>query len=456
MSKFDIGPAATRRGFLTRAAGLAAVAGSALATDAGTRALAKTDERAAAPEVDAQIEPFWGKNQGGIITRAQGHTYFAALDLTTAKRDDVVTLLKAWTKAASLLAAGEPIESFETTELAYSYDTTTTTVTTASPEPTPTTVTQYDTGEAQGLLPARLTITFGFGAGLFEKDGQDRYGLAKQRPEPLIDLPHFAGDELAADRSDGDLSVQACADDPQIAFHAVRQLARLAENIAQIRWAQTGFLPGFGPGRSPRNLMGFKDGTNNPSTRDPELMDRFVWVGGEGPDWMQGGSYLVVRRIRVALEHWDRSKLDFQEQTVGRRKVSGAPVGGDSEHDPLDLDATDKDGSLIIAENAHVRLANAASNDGAQILRRPYSFNDGVNFTAERWPPWKQGIEYDAGLFFICYQRDPRTGFVKIFDKMAKLDMLNQFVTHVGGGLFACPGGTAEGEFIGQRLFQPA
>ena len=448
-------PGATRRGFLTRAAGLA-TAGAALGADAGTRALAATDARAS-PEVAAPIEPFWGRNQSGIVTAAQGHTYFTALDLTTTKRDDVVQLLRAWTNAAARLTSGKPIAPFAKTELAYNYGTTTTTtVTTSSDEPTPTTVSLPDSGEAEGLAPARLTVTFGFGAGLFEKEGKDRYGLAKHRPEALIDLPRFAGDELALERTDGDLSIQACADDAQVAFHAVRQLVRLADDLAQVRWAQTGFMPNFGTGRTPRNLMGFRDGTNNPSIGDAAAMEKFVWVGGEGPGWMQGGSYLVVRRIRIALEHWDRSKIDFQEDTFGRHKATGAPIGKENENDPLDLDATGKDGDYLIAENAHVRLAAAASNDGAQILRRPYSYNDGVNFTAERWPPWRQGMEYDAGLFFICYQRDPRTGFVKVFEKMAKLDMLNQFVTHVGGGLFACPGGVAEGEFIGQRLFDAA
>jgi len=215
-------------------------------------------------------------------------------------------------------------------------------------------------------------------------------------------------------------------------------------------------MPSFGSPETPRNLMGFKDGTNNPAVTDAEAMDRIVWVGDEGPDWMRGGSYMVARRIRIALEHWDRMKVAFQEQTVGRHKDSGAPLGGRNESDPLDLDATDQDGNPVIAETAHVRLAAAAANDGAQILRRPYSYNDGVNFTAERWPPWRQGLEYDAGLFFICYQRDPRTGFIKIFERMAKLDMMNQFVTHVGGGLFACPRGAAEGEFVGQRLFETA
>jgi deferrochelatase/peroxidase EfeB len=444
--------AATRRGFLTRAAGLAAAAGAAFGSNPSALALAKASDSAPA-ELDASIEPFWGKNQGGIVTPAQGHTYFAALDLTTTRCDDVVALLKAWTKAAARMTNGKAIEPFDKTENAYNYDTTSTTVTT-SDEPAPTVVSLVDTGEADGLAPARLTITFGFGTGLFEKDGKDRYGLAKYRPEPLIDLPHFAGDELLPEHTGGDLSIQACADDAQVAFHAVRQLVRLADDAAQLRWSQTGFMPNFGTGQTPRNLMGFRDGTNNPLISDSAVMDKFVWVGVEGPDWMQGGSYLVVRRIRIALEHWDRSKIVFQEETVGRHKVSGAPIGKSTEHDTLDLEAKGNDGDYVIAENAHVRLAAAASNDGAQILRRPYSYNDGVNFTAERWPPWRQGMEYDAGLFFICYQRDVRTGFAKVFEKMAKLDMLNQFVTHVGGGLFACPSGVAEGEYIGQRLFE--
>ena len=114
----------------------------------------------------------------------------------------------------------------------------------------------------------------------------------------------------------------------------------------------------------------------------------------------------------------------------------------------------DKDGDPLIADNAHVRLGAAAVNDGAQILRRAYSYNDGVALTAERWPPWRQGMMYDAGLFFLAYQRDPRTGFIKIYENMAKLDALNQFTTHTGGGLFACPGGVHEGAFIGQSLFQ--
>lgn len=144
----------------------------------------------------------------------------------------------------------------------------------------------------------------------------------------------------------------------------------------------------------------------------------------------------------------------MMQAPVGRHKVSGAPLGGDGEFDPPDLNAIGKDGEPVIRASAHIRLAAAASNDGAQILRRPYSYNDGVALVAERWPPWRRGMTYDAGLFFICYQRDPRAGFIKIFHRLAKSDMLQQFVTHTGGGLFACPGGIGEGGFIGERLFR--
>ncbi len=395
----------SRRGLLAGAGGLAALAGAAF----GARPVAAA---AALPPVG----PFHWAHQAGIVTAQQSHSYFAALDLLTNKRDEVVRLLRGWTDAAARMTAGETADA-------------------------------PDSAEALGLPPSRLTITFGFGAGLFQKDGRDRYGLAAQRPAALIDLPTFNGDQLAVERTGGDLSVQACADDQQVAFHAVRQLARLAGTAAQVRWAQIGFLSRPADGGTPRNLLGFKDGTQTPKD-----VAGVVWVD-DGPGWMRGGSYAVVRRIRMALEHWDRTAVDFQEETIGRHKLSGAPLGLRDEFAPLGLDRSDKEENPVIPENAHVRLANAASNGGAEVLRRGYSYNDGVNFTAERWPPWRQGMEYDAGLFFVCYQRDPRTGFVRIFENMAKLDMLNQYVTHTGGGLFACPGGVRGGEFIGQRLF---
>jgi deferrochelatase/peroxidase EfeB len=421
----------SRRRFLS--CGFMAAATAGLTAHGAPAIIGATDKNDEAQKKSA-VEPFYDAHQGGILTPLQHNTYFAAFDLVTDDREDVLKMLQAWTNAAARMSIGQ----------------------TTAPLGKDDSIPAPDSADALGLSPARLTITFGFGPGFFIKDGKDRYDLAAKRPAALTDLPHFAGDQLAEARTGGDLSVQACADDPQVAFHAIRQLARLAYDVAQIRWVQTGFVPNSDGKETPRNLMGFKDGTKNPSTADPKLMNQVIWVGDEGPDWMRGGSYMVARRIRIALEHWDRMTLAFQEQTVGRHKYSGAPLGKKHEFETADYDATDSNGNPVIPENSHIRLGAAVNNDGAQILRRPYSYNDGANLTAERWPPWRDEMEFDAGLLFICYQSDPRTGFVKIFEKMAKFDMMNQFVTHTGGGLFACPGGIKDGEFIGQRLFEKA
>jgi deferrochelatase/peroxidase EfeB len=422
--KDDKTPFASRRGFLAGTAGLVAAGGSF-----SPAAAASATVMSGGGQDLHKTEPFWGRHQGGIVTRQQTNSYFAAFDLTADKRDQVVAVLRAWTAAAARMTAGQP----------------------DAPLTEDATAAAADSGDALSLPSARLTLTFGFGPTLFVKDDHDRYQLAAHRPDALIDLPKFPGDQLVEEHTGGDLSVQACADDPQVAFHAVRQLARLADGVARLRWIQTGFSSGPASKGTGRNLMGFKDGTMNPTD-----FDQFVWVGDEGPDWMRGGSYLVARRIRIALEHWDRMTVGFQEQVVGRHKYSGAPLGGKREFEPLNLTAVDADGNPLIPENAHARLSAPDVNGGVQILRRAYSYNDGVNFTAERWPPWRQGNEYDAGLFFMGYQRDPRTGFVAIHAKLSRMDAMNQFITHVGGGLFACPGGAGKGEFIGQRLFDHA
>ena len=383
--------------------------------------------------------PFRARHQAGIATPQQSHTYFAAYDLVTEKRADIEAVLRAWTLAVERMTKGD----------------------TAAPLGSDLANAAPDGGAALGLAPGRLTVTLGFGPGLFVKDGHDRYGLAAQRPAALADLPKFNGDQLEPGRTGGDLSVQASADDPQVAFHAVRELERIGYGAVQLHWAQSGFVPSTPAGQTPRNLMGFKDGTNNPvpgHTRPdvPRDFDAVVWVGSEGPDWMRDGTYLVTRRIRISLEHWDRTETDFQEETIGRHKYSGAPIGKKHEGDALDLGRETKDGAPVIAEHSHVRLGAAAANGGAQIFRRAYSYNDGTKLLAERWPPWRQGTMYDAGLFLLAYQRDPRTGFTKIFENMAKFDMLNQYTTHTGSGLFACPGGAGPSEFIGQRLFDAA
>ncbi len=421
----------TRRGLFGAAAGLAGLAGarSALAGDSlpDHPPLIKTSVL-----LSDRVLPFYGPHQNGIVTPIQAHTYFAAMDIVTTRVADIAALMQRWTEAAAKMTQGAQIGPADDVE----------------DQPA------HDSGEVRDLPPSRLTLTFGFGPGLFSKDGTDRFGLAQHRPDAFVDLPRFVGDQLVPERTGGDLSIQACGDDPQATMHAVRQLMRLAYGAATPRWVQTGFTPGYDAKVTPRNLMGFKDGTANVAVTDPAAVDRLVWVGDDGGAWMRGGSYVVVRPIRIALEHWDRMKLAFQEQTVGRHKASGAPIGATDEFAPTDLDATDADGNPVIAENAHIRLASPATNGGAQILRRGYSYDNGVSMVAERWPPWRHAMELDAGLLFVCYQRDPRTGFIKIFDRMSKFDMMNQFVTAVGGGMFACPGGVQPGRYLAQDLFE--
>jgi deferrochelatase/peroxidase EfeB len=379
------------------------------------------------PEVpQGGAEPFYGAHQAGITTPMQDSLYFASFDLAAAKREDVVALLRIWTLGAARLTAGLPAE----------------------PGVQDVSSPGLDSGEALGLNPSRLTLTFGFGPDMFVLDGVDRYRIASKRPAALADLPRFAGDELVAGRCGGAICIQACANDAQVAFHAVRQLARMAYGAAELKWVQSGFSTANKTQGTPRNLMGFKDGTMNPSAVAAPAV---VWANSD--DWMNGGTYMVARRIRIALEHWDRMKIAFQEQTFGRQKISGAPLGGKTEFETPDFNAADADGNYVIPETSHVRLAAPVNNGGATILRRSYSYNEGANFVAERWPPWRQGIEYDSGLFFQAFQQDPRTGFVKLFEKMSKIDALNQFTTHVGSAVFACPPGVRAGGYVGEGLF---
>jgi deferrochelatase/peroxidase EfeB len=413
----------SRRLFLAASGGLVGAAASILPAAHAQLAPSRPEH----DPVDA--EPFYGPHQAGITTPMQEALYFASFDVTATNQADLITLLQKWTVAAARLTTGLPAEAGVQDE-------------DAPP---------LDSGEAAGLNPSRLTLTFGFGPDLFTLNGEDRFGIAAKRPQALADLPHFVGDQLIEGQSGGALCIQACANDPQVAFHAVRQLNRIAYGVVSLKWVQSGFSTANKTQGTPRNLMGFKDGTMNPTA---EAVAPVVWAGNEGLAWMNGGSYMVARRIRIALEHWDRMKVAFQEKTFGRQKVNGAPLGGKTEFETPNFAATDANGDYVIPETSHVRLAAAANNNGTQILRRSYSYNNGASFVAERWPPWHQGIEYDSGLFFQAYQKDPRTGFSVLFDKMSKLDALNQFTTHVSSALFACPPGVEKGEYIGQKLFQ--
>jgi deferrochelatase/peroxidase EfeB len=302
-----------------------------------------------------------------------------------------------------------------------------------------------DTGEAMDEPPANLTLTVGFGPSLFTSGGTDRFGLASRRPAALVDIPAFPGDLLDPARSGGDLCVQACGDDPQVLFHAIRNLTRIGRGTVVIRWVQEGFgrTSSTTTGQStPRNLMGFKDGTLNLRADQPDFADN-VWVSAtDEPGWMRDGSYLVARRIRILIEIWDRSSLADQEATFGRHRDTGAPLGTDDEFTPIDLAAADRTGDLLIPVDAHVALANQAAHK-THILRRGYNFTDGLD------PKIGQ---LDAGLFFIAYQRDPRAQFIPMQDRLARADALNEYIKHVGSAVFAVPPGIARGGWIGETL----
>jgi deferrochelatase/peroxidase EfeB len=376
---------------------------------------------------------FFGQHQSGITTPAQDRLHFAAFDVSGSSRTELRELLADWSYAANRMMAGLGAGSGD--GVSGSYD--------APPD---------DTGEALDLPPAGLTITFGFGPSLFDS----RFGLADRRPAALIDLPHFAGDALIDTLVGGDICIQACSDDPQVAVHAIRNLSRIAFGRASLRWSQLGFGRTSSTTRAqttPRNLFGFKDGTANVRAEDTDAIDRTVWVGAEdntsagGSDgaasWMTGGSYLVARTIRMTIETWDRASLREQESVVGRTKASGAPLSGGTEFSPPDLSAFGSDAAPLIAANSHVRNAHPSQNGGATILRRGYNFVDGNDSLGR----------LNAGMFFICFQRDPRTQFVPLQRNLAHNDALNEYTKHVGSGIFAVPPGALDGAPIGAGLF---
>ena len=408
----------SRRGFLGVAGGAAAAAALPLS------ACADDGKAAAAPTV-----PFFGTHQAGIITPAQDRLHIAAFDLITTEREAIKQLLQRWTDAAAKMTAGHDVGEFGAIDGPYQ----------APPE---------DTGEALGLSPARLTITFGFGPSLFATaDGTDRFGLAGKRPAHLEILPHFPADKLDPLRSNGDLCVQACSDDPQVAVHAVRNLARLAFGVASVRWSQLGFGRTSSTSTAqatPRNLFGFKDGTMNIKAEETADVDRFVWVApADEPAWMHGGTYMVTRRINMHIETWDRTSLQEQERDFGRDKRDGAPLSGGKEFSQPDFTVTGRDDRPLMDPRSHVAVTHPANNDGMRMLRRGYNFTDGSTGLGR----------LDAGLFFIAFVANPATQYIPIQIKQSRDDRLMEYLQHTGSGIFAVPGGASETAHIAHALF---
>lgn len=379
----------------------------------------------------AEPVPFDGVHQAGIVTPAQDRMYFVTLDMTSEQRADLISLLKDWTSAARQMTQGNDVGKFGAV---------------AGPPLAP----PEDTGEALGLPPSGLTVTVGFGRSLFvDKHGLPRFGLDGKLPDGLIELPAFAGDQLDPEISGGDLALQACANDPQVAVHAIRNLVRIAFGRASVRYSQMGFGRTSSTSTAQvteRNLLGFKDGTANIKVEEKKDVHDFVWVpDGEGSDWMAGGSYMVTRKIAMRIETWDRESLQGQEEIIGRTKGSGGPLSGGDEFATINFHAKDKAGKPLIDDKSHVHLAHSDFNHGAKLLRRGYNYVDGSNGLGQ----------LNAGLFFIAYQRNTDKQFVQIQRSLAgsQNDTLNEYIVHVSSGHFACPPGVGPQGYWGEKLF---
>ncbi|KAB1911670.1 Dyp-type peroxidase [Micromonospora sp. AMSO31t] len=403
------GPArpVSRRGLLTGGAlatGAVLAAGGAAVTAARSEDPANPVDAVTAARVGVAVEPFHGPRQAGVATDPQAHAAFIALTLTPGTgRAALGRMLRLLSDDAARLAQGRPALA--------------------------------DTEPELGLLPARLTVTFGFGPGLYRAAGLDGH-----RPPSVADLPSFRVDRLQPRWSGGDLLLQICADDPLTVAHAQRVLIKDSRPFATVRWVQQGFRRAAGtePGRTQRNLFGQLDGTANPAPG--AALDAAVWAP-DGPDWLRDSTTLVVRRISMNLETWDLLGRTDRELAVGRRLDTGAPLTGAAEHDEPDFAATGPDGLTVIPDFSHLTRARV-TDDRLKILRRPYNY-DGI--------PTPEG-HADSGLIFTSYQADITRQFLPIQRRLAERDLLNEWTTPIGSAVFAIPPGCPDGGWIGQQL----
>ena len=358
------------------------------------------------PALGDVVEPFRGPHQSGIATPMQATATFVALDLRDdVDRDALIRMMVLLTDDIDRLSQGTPALADPQPELA--------------------------------TVPARLTVTVGYGLGALVAAG-----LEDQAPAWLAaGLPEFSIDKLQKRWSDGDVILQVAAEDPVTVSHALRVLLTDADPFATVRWIQSGFHrpANTTPGGTGRNLMGQVDGTVNP-TSGTEDFDDVVWVP-DGPSWLVGGTAMLVRRIAMDLKTWGAMDLVGKEESIGRRLSDGAPLTGGDEFTAPDYEAVDENGFLVIPPTSHMRRAHATA-PAERILRRPYNYDDG--FAGDGTA--------DAGLIFAAYMADPMAQYVPIQKRLAAADVLNVWTTPIGSALFAVPRGVQEGEYIGQAL----
>ncbi|MEJ3749800.1 Dyp-type peroxidase [Actinomycetes bacterium KLBMP 9797] len=401
-------PAVSRRRLLAGGALTVSGAVAGAGVTAGWRGNGSEGTASAAPPgaLGAETVPFHGTHQAGIDTPAQAHAAFVAFDLTAGvDRAALGRMMRLLSDDAARLTQGQPALADTEPELA--------------------------------ALPARLTVTFGFGPRLFTAAARDQW-----RPASVAPLPAFAIDRLQDRWSGGDLLIQICADDPMTVTHAQRMLVKDARAFAKPRWTQRGFRNGRGmrdDGVTQRNVLGQLDGTRNPALGTP-VFDGAVWVDS-GPEWLHAGSTVVIRRIRAEMETWDAVDVAGKEFAVGRTLATGAPLTGTRETDLPDYTATNRHGLAVISESSHIARAHV-DDDRQRIFRRPYNYDEG---------PGPDGRS-DMGLIFAAFQRDVGQQFLPIQRNLAELDLLNDWITPIGSAVFAIPPGCQPGGWIGETL----
>lgn len=385
-----LGGSAAALGVVGAGAAAVRVGGGAGATVTGTETLA------------------WdGVHQAGIATPPQAHAMIVGLDLLPRTgRTELIGLMKVWTEDISRLTRGQPALADTEPELA--------------------------------AAPSRLTVTVGYGPGVFTAIGRP-----DRAPSWLTPLPAFGIDRLDPAFTGGDLVLQVCSDDPVTVAHTVRVLVKNVRSLVTVRWTQRGFRRSRGSepaGTTMRNLMGQVDGTTNLVPGTPDF-DALVWDDGSGQPWLAGGTSMVVRRIAIELDTWDELDRPGREASVGRTLDTGAPLTGTAEADEPDFTATDRNGIPVISPGSHIARAHH-THSGERIFRRVYNYDD---------PP-APGTLSNSGLLFVSYQRDIVRQFLPIQQRLDEFDALNEWTTPIGSAVFAVPPGLGSGDYLGEGL----